>query len=153
MSNIIHHGGNIQYFRKRMNLSQETLAAILGGDWTQPKISNIEKEPRLDIRVIREFAVALGIKTEDILTLETPHMRIVQKNYDFTNHPAQYIQPGSISPDKYIEAVEKNEQLSAEVRKLMAELLQSERDKNALEREKNELLAKRLNEIENSRNS
>lgn len=102
----IHHGRNIKYFRERMALLQSELAEKLGGEWTQPKISQLEAQEHIDPRQIEEVAPAVNAKAEDILNSEYRLGSNIQNNHDNTSNPCQYNQTGS-DTDKIIELYEK----------------------------------------------
>lgn len=40
----VHQGRNVKRFREMMGIKQEALAAQLGGDWSQKKISLLESK-------------------------------------------------------------------------------------------------------------
>ncbi len=45
-ANKIHEGRNVKRFREMMGVKQDTLAADLGDDWNQQKISLLERDHR-----------------------------------------------------------------------------------------------------------
>ena len=62
----IHHGKNIERFRKMFGLKQGALAARLGGDWDQKKVSYWEAKEVIGDDILMEFADALHITPEAI---------------------------------------------------------------------------------------
>lgn len=54
MTNAImpHHGRNIKRFREMLGMKQESLATVLGEDWTQKKISALEGKETIESELI-----------------------------------------------------------------------------------------------------
>ena len=62
----VHHGRNIRRFREMLGLKQEALAAELGGDWTQRRISLLEGKELVEDDILKEVAGALKVPKEAI---------------------------------------------------------------------------------------
>jgi hypothetical protein len=45
--NKVHEGRNVKRFREKMGVKQEGLAASLGEDWSQKKISVLESKEKI----------------------------------------------------------------------------------------------------------
>jgi transcriptional regulator with XRE-family HTH domain len=62
----IHEGRNIKRFREMLGIKQDALAADLGDDWNQQKISLLEQKETIDDSVLQQVAAALKIPAEAI---------------------------------------------------------------------------------------
>lgn len=122
----IHEGRNVKRFREMLGIKQEALAAALGDDWNQKKISLLEAKDKIEAGILDEVAKALKVPVEAIQNFDEENALNVISN---TFHEAAFI--GShgtfnINPiEKWMEAMEEN-------KKLYERLLQAEREKVAL---------------------
>jgi len=66
MEKKIHQGKNITRFRQMLGIKQEALAATMGDDWTQLKISRLEAKEEIEPGTLHEVAKALKIPAEAI---------------------------------------------------------------------------------------
>ncbi|ANH82510.1 transcriptional regulator [Niabella ginsenosidivorans] len=57
----IHEGRNIKRFREMLGIKQDALAADLGDDWNQQKISLLEQKETIDPSLLQQVAAALKI--------------------------------------------------------------------------------------------
>lgn len=64
--NKIHHGRNVKRFREMLGIKQEALAAQLGDDWSQKKISLLEAKETIEPALLDELAQALKVPAEAI---------------------------------------------------------------------------------------
>jgi len=62
----IHEGRNVKRFREMLGIKQDALAADLGDDWNQQKISLLEQKETIDDSVLQQVAAALKIPAEAI---------------------------------------------------------------------------------------
>jgi transcriptional regulator with XRE-family HTH domain len=62
----IHEGRNVKRFREMLGIKQDALAAGLGDDWNQQKISLLEQKETIDDAVLQQVAAALKIPAEAI---------------------------------------------------------------------------------------
>jgi transcriptional regulator with XRE-family HTH domain len=62
----IHQGRNIKRFREMLGLKQEALAAELGEDWTQKKISLLEAKEEIEPALLEQVARVLKVSKEAI---------------------------------------------------------------------------------------
>ncbi len=62
----IHEGRNLKRFREMLGIKQDALAADLGDDWNQQKISLLEQKETIDDSVLQQVAAALKIPAEAI---------------------------------------------------------------------------------------
>jgi transcriptional regulator with XRE-family HTH domain len=66
MEKKIHHGKNIARFRQLLGMKQDALAAVMGDDWTQLKISRLEAKDEVEEGILAVVASALKIPVEAI---------------------------------------------------------------------------------------
>ena len=57
----IHEGRNVKRFREMLGIKQDALAADLGDDWNQQKISLLEQKETIDSSVLQQISSALKI--------------------------------------------------------------------------------------------
>ncbi len=62
----IHEGRNIKRFREMLGIKQDALAADLGDDWNQQKISLLEQKETIDTPLLAEISAILKIPVEAI---------------------------------------------------------------------------------------
>lgn len=62
----IHEGRNIKRFREMLGIKQDALAADLGDDWNQQKISLLEQKETIDTPLLQQISAALKIPVEAI---------------------------------------------------------------------------------------
>jgi transcriptional regulator with XRE-family HTH domain len=137
MNKSIHEGRNIKRFREMLNITQEAMAADLGEDWTQKKISLLEGKEKVEPEIIDQVAKVLKVPAEAIKNFseEAAINYINTFNDNSFSHANGTFHATSctFNPlDKFVEVVEEN-------KKLYERLLQAERDRV-------EMLEKMLNE-------
>ncbi|RZJ88185.1 MAG: XRE family transcriptional regulator [Chryseobacterium sp.] len=62
----VHEGRNIKRFREMLGIKQDALAADLGDDWTQKKISLLEQKETIDTPLLQQVSAVLKIPVEAI---------------------------------------------------------------------------------------
>ena len=62
----IHEGRNVKRFREMLSIKQDALAADLGDDWNQQKISLLEQKETIDPNLLQQISAALKIPAEAI---------------------------------------------------------------------------------------
>lgn len=62
----IHQGRNVKRFREMLGIKQDALAADLGDDWNQQKISLLEQKETIDTALLKHVSAALKIPAEAI---------------------------------------------------------------------------------------
>lgn len=62
----IHQGRNVKRFREMLGIKQDALAADLGDDWNQQKISLLEQKETIEANLLRQISDALKIPVEAI---------------------------------------------------------------------------------------
>jgi transcriptional regulator with XRE-family HTH domain len=124
MEKKIHQGRNITRFRNMFGMKQETLASIMGDDWTQIKISRLEGKEEIDDAILEEVARALKIPVEAIRNFDEEAAISIVAN-TFNNEAVAFVEnyKCNFNPlDKWAEEITEN-------RKLYERLLQAEKEK------------------------
>ena len=62
----IHEGRNVKRFREMLGIKQDVLAADLGDDWNQQKVSLLEQKETIDPVLLQQISAALKIPAEAI---------------------------------------------------------------------------------------
>jgi len=62
----IHEGRNVKRFREMLGIKQDALAADLGDDWNQQKVSLLEQKETIDPVLLQQISSALKIPAEAI---------------------------------------------------------------------------------------
>jgi len=62
----IHEGRNVKRFREMLGIKQDALAADLGDDWNQQKISLLEQKETIGAALLQQISSALKIPAEAI---------------------------------------------------------------------------------------
>jgi transcriptional regulator with XRE-family HTH domain len=61
MERTIHHGKNIARFRQMLQIKQDALAAMLGDEWDQVRVSRLEAKENIDAALMQQVSDALKI--------------------------------------------------------------------------------------------
>ena len=126
MEKTIHQGRNIKRFREMLGIKQEALAAELGEDWSQKKISLLEQKETVDAALLEQVARVLKVTKAIENFDEEAAINYINTFNDNSVNQGPFM--GSYSTynfnpiEKWIEALEEN-------KKLYDRLLQSEREK------------------------
>ncbi len=126
MEKQVHLGNNIKSIRELKNMKQETLADLLGPDWTQKKISQLEAKADIDDPMLEQVAKAMDIPVEAIKAFSVEKTIQIFKN-DFTGNAVLQTQGNIYFPT--FNPIDKLMQVMDENKKLYEELLKSEREK------------------------
>lgn len=62
----IHEGRNVKRFREMLGIKQDAMAAELGDDWNQQKISLLEQKETIDPSLLQQISATLKIPVEAI---------------------------------------------------------------------------------------
>ncbi|RZK25638.1 MAG: XRE family transcriptional regulator, partial [Flavobacterium sp.] len=62
----IHEGRNIKRFREMLGMKQDALAADLGDDWNQQRVSLLEQKETIDEQLLQQVSGVLKIPVEAI---------------------------------------------------------------------------------------
>lgn len=108
-----------------LGIKQEALAADLGEDWTQKKVSLLETKEEIEPELLKQLANVMKISPEAIQNFDddTAISYINSFHDNAINNGAVYAFNSNVNPvDKWMEALKKNEEL-------YERLLQAEREK------------------------
>lgn len=102
-TNKIHEGRNIKRFREMLGIKQDALAADLGDDWNQQKISLLEQKETIEPTLLQEISAALKIPVEAIQNFdEEQAINIISNTFDNCNQPASVFYNSTINPVEQI---------------------------------------------------
>jgi transcriptional regulator with XRE-family HTH domain len=99
----VHEGRNVKRFREMLGIKQDALAADLGDDWNQQRISLLEQKETIDTPLLAQIAAVLKIPVEAFQNFdEEQAVNIIankfdngsvgyQKNDSCTFHPIEKI--------------------------------------------------------------
>jgi transcriptional regulator with XRE-family HTH domain len=125
MPKTIHQGRNIKRFREMLGLKQDALAAELGDDWSQKKVSMLEAKETIEQNIIEQVAKVMKIPVDAIKNFdEDQAINFISNTFDNgsfinTGHNPTF----NVNPmEKWLEALEEN-------KRLYEALLKSEREK------------------------
>ena len=125
----IHEGRNVKRFREMLGIKQDTLAADLGDDWNQQKISLLEQKESIDPTLLQQISAALKIPAEAIQNFDEEQAINIISNNTFDNcaQPASIFYNSTISPlDKIVQLHEEKialyERMLKEKDEMMARL-------------------------------
>jgi transcriptional regulator with XRE-family HTH domain len=131
----IHEGRNVKRFREMLGIKQDVLAADLGDDWNQQKVSLLEQKETIDPSLLQQISVALQIPAEAIQNFdEEQAVNIISNTFNDQSNGYNYYPTFNLNPvEKWIEALNEIKRLNAELIKIKDEqikLLQQFLDKN-----------------------
>ncbi|RDC57808.1 XRE family transcriptional regulator [Pedobacter chinensis] len=133
--NKVHEGRNVKRFREMMGIKQEGLAASLGEEWSQKKISVLESKEKIEDELLAEIAKILKVPEEAIRNFDEERaVNIISNNFsDFkdnatANAPFNYY-PTFNPLDKLMETVDELKKLHAEKEALYERLLKAQENK------------------------
>lgn len=129
--NKVHEGRNVKRFREMMGIKQEGLAASLGEDWSQKKISVLESKEKIEDALLAEIAKILKVPEEAIRNFdEETAIYNIQNNYEGSSSNYSGLYQCTFNPlDKLIETVEELKKLHAEKEALYERLLKAQENK------------------------
>lgn len=137
----VHHGRNVKRIREFQGIKQDAFAELLGKDWNQQRVSDVEKKETIEPELIRQLAKALNVPTESIENLTNEMANNFFNTYNFHDNSASQASISSLNEqcaitfnplEKLMEVINDNKALSEKNEKLYEALLKSEREKNAL---------------------
>ena len=70
MEKTIHQGRNIKRFREMLGIKQEALAAELGDDWNQRKVSLLEQKELVEPAILEQISSILKLPIEVFQNLD-----------------------------------------------------------------------------------
>ncbi|SEB22319.1 helix-turn-helix domain-containing protein [Pedobacter hartonius] len=129
--NKVHEGRNVKRFREMMGIKQEGLAASLGEEWSQKKISVLESKEKIEDALLAEIAKILKVPEEAIRNFdEETAIYNIQNNYEGSSSNYSGLYQCTFNPlDKLIETVEELKKLHAEKEALYERLLKAQENK------------------------
>ena len=83
--NKVHEGRNVKRFREMLGIKQEALAAELGDDWTQKKVSLLEAKDTIEPALLQQISAIWKIPVEAIQTFDEEQALNVITNSSFDN--------------------------------------------------------------------
>jgi transcriptional regulator with XRE-family HTH domain len=130
----IHEGRNVKRFREMLGIKQDALAADLGDDWNQQKVSLLEQKETIDPALLQQISSALKIPAEAIQNFdEEQAVNIISNTFNDQSNGYNYYPTININPvEKWIEALEEIKRLNVQLLKVkdeQIELLQQLLDK------------------------
>jgi len=66
----IHQGRNVKRFREMLGIKQDALAADLGDDWNQQRVSLLEQKETIDDKLLQQLSAVLKIPVEAIKSFD-----------------------------------------------------------------------------------
>jgi len=130
----IHQGRNVKRIREILGIKQESLAAELGEDWTQKKISLLETKETIEPELLEQVAKALKVPVEAIKNFnEDAAIFNIQHNYDNASNNSNYSYQCNFNPiDKivqlYDEKIELYERMLKEKDGIIEKIRKEERN-------------------------
>jgi len=128
----IHEGRNVKRFREMLGIKQDALAADLGDDWNQQKVSLLEQKETIDPALLQQVSSALKIPAEAIQNFdEEQAVNIISNTASFENCQ----QPAFFNHNPTFHPIEKLVQLHEEKIALYERMLK-EKDEMMMKLEK-----------------
>lgn len=126
MEKTIHHGRNIKRFREMLGIKQDALAAELGEDWDQVKISRLEGKEEVEDKLLQQLADVLKVPVEAFKNFdEEAAMNIISNTFHEPAFIGNKSSPININPiEKLIEVMEENKKLYEELLKAKEEQIE-----------------------------
>ncbi len=82
----IHEGRNIKRFREMLGIKQDALAADLGDDWNQQKISLLEQKETIEPAILKRVAEIMKLPVEAFQNMtDDQAVNIVANTFSFDN--------------------------------------------------------------------
>lgn len=129
MEKTIHQGRNVKRFREMLGLKQEALAIELGEEWSQRKISLLERKEVIEEPLLQQVADVLKVPVEAIKNFdEEKAVNIISNTASFDNcqQPAFFNHYPTFNPiDKIVELYEKLVESEKEKVELLQEQLKN----------------------------
>lgn len=128
MESKIHEGRNVKRFREMRGLKQEALADMLGDDWSQKKVSQLESKETIDDGILQEVARILKFPAELFRTYdENMPVNIVGNTFQdgsIANNTGTGYENCTFNPlNKMVETFENTIQLQKEIIALLQRLI------------------------------
>ena len=131
MPNKIHEGRNVKRFREMLGVKQDALAADLGDDWNQQKISLLEQKETIDAPLLAKISAVLKIPVEAFQNFnEEQAINVISNtinnndNATMTNPAVFNYQPNFNPIDKMVELYERMLQQQKEMIEKLERLIE-----------------------------
>lgn len=118
-STTIHEGRNIKRFREMLGVKQDALAAELGDDWNQQKISLLEQKQTVDPAILQQVSDALKIPVDAFRNFDEEKAVNIIAN---TFHDSSFVNTGH-NPTFNVNPIDKLIQLHEEKMALYERML------------------------------
>ena len=123
----VHEGRNVKRFREMLGIKQDALAADLGDEWNQQRISLLEQKETIDAPLLAQISAVLKIPVEAIQNFdEEQAVNIISNTFNegsIANATAENIQCSFNPIDKVMELFERLLASEREKVELMKEIL------------------------------
>jgi len=112
-TSTVHQGRNIKRFREMLGLKQDALAAELGEDWTQRRVSLLEAKEEVEDELLEQVARVLKVPVEAIKNFsEEAAINIISSTLHDNSGSINNACTLTFNPiDKWMEALEENKKL------------------------------------------
>jgi len=97
----IHEGKNVKRFRELLGVKQDALAELLGEDWTQKKIAQLEQKNSIGDDLLGQISDALKIPVEAIKNLDDERVVNIFSNNAFEDFAQPVAGTGNFNECKY----------------------------------------------------
>jgi len=131
MEKTIHQGRNIKRFREMLGIKQEALAAELGDDWNQRKVSLLEQKDTVEAAILQQVAAVLKLPVEAFQNFdEEQAINVISNtinnndNATMTNPAVFNFQPSFNPVDKMVELYERMLQQQKEMIERLERLIE-----------------------------
>ena len=101
----VHVGRNVKRFREMLGIKQEALAAQLGDDWSQKKVSQLESREIIEDALLDQVASVLNVPAQAIKNFsEETAVQIISNTFNDEASAYSYNYKCSFNPiDKVVE--------------------------------------------------
>lgn len=123
----IHQGQNIQRLRESLKMNTGTLAAKLGDDWDEKKISLLEQKETIEPALLNQVAKALEIPVEAIQNLTGEgNVNII------SNNTFEHIENAQPNFQSSINHQELHTLPSSPIKEILEEILKTEHERTKM---------------------
>ncbi|MBZ4191817.1 helix-turn-helix domain-containing protein [Niabella beijingensis] len=96
-NNKIHEGRNVKRFREMLGIKQDALAADLGDDWNQQRVSLLEQKETIDTSLLQQISAILKVPVEAIQNFDEEQAVNVIANTINNNDNSSFFNQGTIN--------------------------------------------------------
>jgi len=120
----IHEGRNVKRFREMLGIKQDALAADLGHDWNQQRVSLLEQKETIELDVLQRIATVLHLPVEAFQNFDEEQAISVISSTFNDNSAVVYNNPVFNPIEKIMELFERLLASEKEKTDLMKEILE-----------------------------